>query len=107
MNQLETVVTCPFGHKCIEVKDNKIHRCMLLMEIRGQNPNTGEESTENKCAFVWQVMMQMDTTRKVDGVQQATESFRNEMVKNNQQSQVLMTSALSQVYQQHLLKDNS
>lgn len=100
---LKTVNTCPFGSTCLEIKDGAIHRCNLLMDIKGQNPNTGEEITDSKCAFVWQVLMQMDTTRKVSGVQHATESFRNEMIKTNEQSQVTMASALAIAYQNHKL----
>jgi hypothetical protein len=83
---LETVYSCPFGHVCETVKDNKIHRCVLYLEMKTKNNISNEEKGVWNCAMNWNVILQHETNSRVFGVQQATEDFSNEMVKTNQQS---------------------
>lgn len=56
------------------------HRCPLWMRISGTHPQTGEPMEKWDCALALQVLMQMDTARKVVGVVEATDSMRNELV---------------------------
>lgn len=77
---IEVVRTCPLGHKCQEVKDNKIHRCMWYTKIQGMNPQTGEEIDEWNCAMGWIPILLIENSNTNRGQTSALESFRNEMV---------------------------
>lgn len=82
--ELETVQSCPLGHKCQEIRDNKVHRCVWLVKIAGQNPQTGEVADEEGCAMVWLPILLVENARVTRGTSAAVESFRNEMVVANQ-----------------------
>jgi len=46
MSEIKTVLTCPLGAKCEEIKDGAIHRCAWYTKLAGTNPNTGESMDE-------------------------------------------------------------
>lgn len=74
--------SCPFGHDCekVDLAKGVIKRCVLYLEMKVTNNVTNEETATSNCAFNWNVMLQHETNSRVMGVQQATETFRNEMV---------------------------
>ena len=43
---IETVLTCPLGSQCEEVKGGKLHKCAWLITLAGRNPQTGEMMDE-------------------------------------------------------------
>ena len=80
--QIERKNLCPlFKGPCRQLD------CAWFMEIEGKHPQTGEQIKEWSCAVVWQVMVGLkisqDVTNGTSGVQAATESFRNEVVRMN------------------------
>lgn len=81
---IETVLTCPLGHKCEEVRDNKIHRCAWFVELAGQNPQSGEVMNERGCAMAWTPVLLIENARTMRSTSAAVESFRNAMVQDNQ-----------------------
>jgi len=60
------------------------------------NPNTGEEVDEWKCAVSWLPMLQIETSQQSRQTGAAVESFRNEVVRANEQNQQLYINALNQ-----------
>ena len=78
---IETVLTCPLGSKCEEVKDGKIHRCAWFTKLNGKNPSTGELVDEHGCAMTWLPILLIENATQARGFTVAIESFRNEMVK--------------------------
>jgi hypothetical protein len=91
--QIETVLTCPLGHKCEEVRDNKIHRCAWLVQLAGKNPNTGESTDEKGCAMSWLPVLLIENSMQQRSTSAAVESFRNEMTLANQVSQQVLLAA--------------
>lgn len=81
---IETVLTCPLGSKCEEVRDGKIMRCAWFTKMAGQNPQTGEQVDEHGCAMTWLPVLLVENARTNRGTASAVESFRNEMVKGNE-----------------------
>jgi hypothetical protein len=93
--ELKTVVTCPLGSKCEEIKDNTIHRCAWFQTFAGTNPNTGETVDEKGCAMAWLPILMIENSKQQLTTGAAVESFRNEMVKATETShQVLVAAAL-------------
>lgn len=84
--EIKTVLTCPLGHKCQEVKDNAIHQCAWFVKLAGTNPNTGEQTDEQGCAMNWLPVLLIENAQTNRGTSAAVESFRNEMVEANQQT---------------------
>ncbi len=82
---LEVVHTCPLGHRCEEAKDGVIHRCVWFIQLRGQNPNTGAEQDEQGCAMNWMPILLIENSKQQRSTAAAVESFRNDMVKANDQ----------------------
>jgi hypothetical protein len=81
---IEEVVTCPFGSKCREIKDNKLHRCAFLTTLKGKNPQTGEDQDEDGCAIYWLPILLVENSRAAHSTAAAVETFRNEVSKNQQ-----------------------
>jgi hypothetical protein len=82
---------CPLIKKnCIEMK------CSWFTQMRGTNPNTGEPVDEWGCAVAWMPFMAVEIAQKSNQTGAAVESFRNEVVKANQQNQQLYISSLEQ-----------
>lgn len=88
--ELKTILTCPLGSKCEEIKDNAIHRCVWFTKLAGTNPNTGETVDERGCAMAWLPVLMIENSKQQLSTATAVESFRNEMVKANQYSQQLL-----------------
>lgn len=90
---VDTVLTCPLGSKCEEIKDGAIHKCAWFVKLRGVNPNTNEEVDEHGCAMAWMPVLLIENSQQQRSTSAAVESFRNEMVKAND---AVMLAAVSQ-----------
>ena len=94
--ELKTVVVCPLGAKCEEIKDNAIHRCRWFTKMAGTDPSTGKEIESSNCAMSWLPLLLIENSREQLKTGAAVESFRNEMVKAQEANQqVLIAAALS------------
>jgi hypothetical protein len=68
--------------------------CAWFLQIQGKNPNTGKDIDEWGCSMSWLPIMMIENSQMQRQTGAAVESFRNEMVKNNEVGQrVLMTAA--------------
>ena len=101
---METIITCPLGSQCEEIRDNKLHRCAWFTKLVGKNPQSEEPIDEWGCAMAWVPIMLVENAQTNRGQTAALESFRNEMVKGNGN----FTIALAQAAQQarRLANDN-
>jgi len=93
---IETVLTCPLGSKCEEIKDNKLHRCAWFTTLAGRNPQTGEQIDEKACAIAWLPVMQVEVAQANKGTAEAVISLREETIMRQDQ-------ALSQMKTERLL----
>lgn len=84
---LKTVLTCPLGSKCEEIRDNAIHRCAWSVQMRGQDPTTGDERDDRACAMAWMPILLVENSRQQGRTTAAVESFRNETTSANEASQ--------------------
>lgn len=64
--------------------------CAWFVQIRGQNPQSGQEVDEFACAVAWLPMLQIENSQMQRQTGAAVESFRNEVIKENQSSQDLL-----------------
>ena len=78
---IETILTCPLGSKCEEIKDGKIHKCAWFIEIKGNNPQTDEPIDEKGCAIAWLPILQIESANVTRSVHSAVVSTREENVK--------------------------
>jgi len=77
---MDVTITCPLGHECETIKDNKLHRCAWLTEIAGKDPQSEETLHESRCAIAWMPLLQVETAQTNRGQTQALGSFRDEVV---------------------------
>ena len=91
---IETVLSCPLGHKCKEIKDNKIYQCAWFIQLQGRHPQTGDSIDEFGCAMTWLPTLLIENARVSKGTSAAVESFRNEMVKTNESSLRLLQATM-------------
>ena len=84
---IETVVTCPLGGKCEEIKDNKLHRCAWYTQLAGTNPQTGEIVNESKCSLAWMPLLLVENAGTNRGQTAALESFRNAVINTSRRLQ--------------------
>jgi len=59
--------------------------CSWFIQVRGTNPNTGEEVDEWGCAIAWLPILLIENSQMQRQTGAAIESFRNEVVKSNEQ----------------------
>lgn len=70
-------LVCPL-HK--EDMSKVCHTCPLWVQLRGCNPNTGQEMDGWYCSFTILPAALLEVSKEVRQGAAATESFRNEMV---------------------------
>ena len=60
------------------------HDCAWYIHLRGTTPNTGQEIDQWGCSMTWMPMLLVENSQQQRQTGSAVESFRNEMVKNNE-----------------------
>ena len=86
------------GNFCPLIKDECVGlKCSWFTQVRGMNPNTGEDVDEWACAITWIPMMQIETSQQARQAGAAVESFRNEMVRATQQTQQLTQESVNKL----------
>ena len=89
--KLEAGKFCPLINKdCIGLE------CAWFTQVRGMNPQTGEQIDEWDCAIKWVPMMLIENTQMQRQTGAAIESFRNESVKVSLQAQEIYKEELNQ-----------
>ena len=82
------------GNYCPLVKEDCLGlKCAWFTQVRGHNPNTGQEIDEWACAIAWLPTMLVENSQQQRQTGAAVESFRNEMVKANDASQQILIAA--------------
>jgi hypothetical protein len=75
-------VNCPLNN----FKKCKGLECSWFIQMRGQNPNTGEDVDDWACAVAWLPTLLIENAQQSRQTGAAVESFRNEMVKAQEAS---------------------
>lgn len=78
-----TVGPCPLGNECEKVVNNKLQICPWYVKVRGKDPQSNEELDEWRCAMAWMPLLMVEHSLFERQTGAAVESFRNEMVKQN------------------------
>lgn len=81
--------------------------CAWFLKITGKNPNTGEDIEDWGCSMSWLPILMIENSQQQRSTGAAVESFRNEMVKNNEVGQrVLLAAAGVPQQAQKMILDN-
>ena len=67
--------------------------CAWFMKINGKNPNTGKDVEDWGCAMAWMPILMIENSQQQRNTGSAVESFRNEMVRNNEVGQRVLLAA--------------
>lgn len=67
--------------------------CAWFTQVRGQNPNGGEEVDHWGCAVAWMPLLLIEGAKESRQTGAAVESFRNSMEESNARSLAIMTKA--------------
>lgn len=87
--KLEVKANCPINN----FEPCKKFDCAWFTEVRGQNPQTGEDASEWNCAINMIPLLLLENGRQTHHTGAAIESFRNEMVKANELNTEIMVAA--------------
>lgn len=71
--------------------------CAWFTQIRGTNPNTGQEVDEWACSMAWLPILLIENSQQQRHTGAAVESFRNEMVKANDATLKLVSSNIKAI----------
>lgn len=83
------------GKFCPLVKgDCKEIQCSWFTQLRGTNPNTGQEVDEWGCAITWLPMLLVENSQMQRHTGAAVESFRNEMARSNDTNRQVLLATL-------------
>ena len=77
---IEIVKSCPLGSQCKEIRDGKMHQCMWLVTLRGQDAQ-GKDQDREDCAIAWQPILALEASRHNVVNTAAINSLRNETIK--------------------------
>jgi hypothetical protein len=90
--QIKPKPNCPLNQfaPCKELE------CGWFVQVRGHNPNTGEQLDEWGCAIAWMPILMIDNSQQQRHTGAAVESFRNEMVKANEVTAALVSGVENQ-----------
>lgn len=95
------------GTFCPLIKDDCVQlKCAWFIQLRGKNPNTGQDIDEWMCSISALPMLQIEVAKEARQGAAATESFRNEMMKANTQNSVvnvLLNKKIAALQEQSLL----
>ena len=81
MAQIKPGKWCPLIKKdCVELK------CAWYCQVRGLNPQTGQEVDEWGCAITWAPMLMIENSQQQRQTGAAVESFRNEVIRTSEES---------------------
>lgn len=87
--KLENGSFCPLVKgKCKQLE------CTWFTQVRGTNPNTGKEVDEWACAISWLPILLIENSQQQRQTGAAVESFRNEMVKSNEDSLKMLAGSV-------------
>jgi hypothetical protein len=85
MGTLKNGTFCPLIKKdCVGLT------CAWYTRVQGVDMNTGNQVDNYECAISWLPMLLIENSGQQRSTGAAVESFRNEMVKSNEQSQQLL-----------------
>lgn len=70
--------------------------CAWFLKIRGTNPNTGQDVDDWGCSIAWLPILMIENSQQQRQTGAAVESFRNEMVKANENSQQVLLATIQQ-----------
>jgi hypothetical protein len=84
--QLEVKNNCPLNN----FEPCKQLECAWFIQLRGQNPNTGQDIDKWGCSITFLPMLMVENSQQQRQTGAAVESFRNEMVRANETSQQLL-----------------
>ena len=99
--KLEQGKFCPLiGKDCIQLQ------CAWFTQVRGMNPNTGEEVDDWSCAVTWLPSLMIENSQQQRQTGAAIESFRNETVKSTMKAQEIYQRELELQAQERLMKSN-
>lgn len=89
MNLPDKKVMCHHtGFKVSCLKGVTEHGCQKWMSVLGQDPNKGGEVNRSGCADAFLPLIMIENSQMQRQTKAAIESFRNEMVKLNNPSQL-------------------
>tara|TARA_S200000501_G_scaffold365197_1_gene398324 strand:- start:1610 stop:1945 length:336 start_codon:yes stop_codon:yes gene_type:complete len=95
--KLEQGKFCPLiGKDCIQMQ------CSWFTQVRGMNPNTGEEVDDWSCAITWLPTLMIENSQQQRATGAAIESFRNETVKSTMKAQEIYQRELELKAQERL-----
>lgn len=87
--KIESKQNCPLNN----FEPCKQLECAWFIQLRGTNPNTGENVDEWGCAIAWQPILAIENAQQMRQTGAAIESFRNEVVKANKENQFLFVNS--------------
>jgi len=78
---MEVSIVCPLGAECETSTNGGIKRCAWYVDIEGLDSNTGDKIKDSRCAMAWMPLLQIETTSKTIGVNEAICSAKEENIK--------------------------
>jgi hypothetical protein len=99
MGTLKNGTFCPLIKKdCVGLT------CAWYTRVQGIDNNTGNQVDNYECAISWLPMLLIENSGQQRSTGAAVESFRNEMVRSNEQSQQLLLATAGIMQNEDQLK---
>lgn len=90
--KIEPKANCPLNN----FEPCKQLDCAWFLKIKGKDPQSEQEIEDWGCSMAWMPIMLIENSQMQRQTGAAVESFRNEMVKANDQSQQILLATVQQ-----------
>ena len=77
---IPTIVTCPLGSRCEEIKNDVLHRCRWMVKLIGKDPQSQNDIDEWNCAIAWIPLMMVEVGQGIRGTTESVVSMRDATV---------------------------
>ncbi len=88
---MEIKIICPLGCECEKAIDGYVQRCAWYVKLTGKDPQSNKEIDEWGCSMSWMPIMLTEVAQTNRGQTHALESFRNEVIKGNDNLSILLS----------------
>lgn len=93
--KIESKNLCPLN----EFNECRQLDCAWFIQLRGSNPNTGEDVDEWGCAIAWQPILAIENSQMQRQTGAAVESLRNEIVGASNDLDILDQANMKEIQQ--------
>lgn len=90
---IKVVYTCPLGSKCQEIVGDEMHQCSWYVNLKGSDPQSGNDIDEYRCAMSWQPVLAVAQNTSIIQTSAAVHSLKTDTAKRQNEAIEVLRNA--------------